>query len=131
MMLAFNKVMLLGKISVEPKYIKFHSGGAVWQTRLSVAGNRKRNDVGEFVDIPMFIEVKAFNRQNSHRQLADLCRDGFHRDDEIFITGKLIFDEWTDSQTGIVKSRHVVEIDDAESIHIIDEELLEGDKQGG
>ena len=107
--------MLTGEVAENPAYISFRAGGAVWQTRLRVS--HRRREAGKWVEAGFLIDLKVFNRSNSHRQLADFCRDSFSVGDFVFLSGKISFEEWRDIRSGEARSRYLVDADDIEIVN--------------
>jgi single-strand DNA-binding protein len=106
-----NKVMLIGRLTREPEQQTFSNGGKVAKLGFAV-NNRKKNPNGEWEDVPVFLDVEAFNRQTG-RQLADVVIQFLHKGSQIFIEGHLHLDRWT-SKEGEQRSKLKIVMDNFE-----------------
>lgn len=103
----YNKVILIGRLTRDPEYRVFSNGGAVARFGFAVSSRRKNQATGQWEDgDPMFIDVKAFNRE--FRKHADFVRDRFQKGSLMFLEGRLVFEQWDDNQTGQKRTKHVM-----------------------
>src|SRR5262249_61731480 len=73
--------------------------------------NRKKNATsGKWEAEPVFIDIKAFNRETG-RKLADLVEQHMKKGHQFYIEGHLTFEQWT-SQEGQKQSKLKVIMDD-------------------
>jgi single-strand DNA-binding protein len=104
-----NKVMLIGRLTRDPESRSFGGGGKVVNFGFAV-NNRKRNsETGQWEDEPVFIDMAVFNRGENGRQ-ADLAEQSLRKGHQVFIEGRLKFDQWT-SQDGQKRSKLSVVVD--------------------
>ena len=89
-----NKVMLIGRLTRDPES-KVFEGGKVVKFGFAV-NNRKRNaQTGTWEDVPVWIDCSAFDRAEG-RKLATLIADTVRKGQQIFIEGRLTYEEWND-----------------------------------
>lgn len=105
-----NKVMLIGRLTRDPEVRVFANGGKVANFGFAVNNKRKNQQTGQWEDEPVFIDIKAFNREKG-RQLADLVEQYMRKGQQFFIEGHLTFEQWT-SQEGQKQSKLKVIMDD-------------------
>jgi single-strand DNA-binding protein len=105
-----NKVMLIGRLTRDPETRVFTNGGKVANFGFAVNNRRKNASTGEWEDEPVFIDIKAFNRENG-RKLADLVEQHMRKGHQFYIEGHLTFEQWT-SQEGQKQSKLKVIMDD-------------------
>jgi single-strand DNA-binding protein len=106
-----NKVMLIGRLTGDPEMRTFANGGKVANIRFAVNNRKKNTATGEWEDDPCFVDVKAFNRGERGRQLADLCEQYLHKGHQAYIEGHLTLDQWT-GQDGQKQQRLRIVMDD-------------------
>jgi single-strand DNA-binding protein len=105
-----NKVMLIGRLTREPEIRTFANGGKVANFGFAVNNRKKNPNSGEWESEPVFLDIKAFNRERG-RQLADLVEQSLHKGNQVFLEGHLHLDQWT-SQDGQKQSRLRIILDD-------------------
>jgi single-strand DNA-binding protein len=105
-----NKVMLIGRLTHDPEVRVFANGGKVANIRFAVNNRRKNATTGEWENEPVFVDIKAFNRE-SGRKLADLVEQYLRKGNQAYIEGHLTLDQWT-SQDGQKQSRLRVVLDE-------------------
>lgn len=93
-----NKVMLIGRLTDKPKLFTFSNGGRVAQMRFAVNNRKKNQDTGQWEDDPVFIDLKAFNRENG-RKLADQCEQYLDKGHQVYFEGHLVMESWEDQTT--------------------------------
>src|SRR5437867_4846068 len=98
-----NKVMLLGRLTRKPESRTFSNGGKVSMFGFAVNNRKKNQQTGQWEEVPVFVEVEAFNR-GDFGKLADTFEQHFGpgkgKGRQIFIEGHLKFDQWDDKTTG-------------------------------
>lgn len=94
-----NNVCLIGRLGGDPEVRFSQSGTANGRVRLAIPEREKRGD--EWVDVPMWVTVKAFEK--TAERLAEYC----HKGDEVAVTGRLAFETWQDN-SGNKREAHVV-----------------------
>ncbi|MDE2101712.1 MAG: single-stranded DNA-binding protein [Patescibacteria group bacterium] len=105
-----NKVLLIGRLTREPETRTFANGGKVASFGFAV-NNRKKNPDGSWGDEPVFIDCKAFNRQNG-RQLADLVEKHFRKGEQFYLEGHLTLEQWEDKNGGGKRQKLALILDD-------------------
>ncbi|HJT76194.1 MAG TPA: single-stranded DNA-binding protein [Gemmataceae bacterium] len=118
-----NKVILIGRFTRDPEVITFQNGGKVARFGFAVSNRRKNQQTGSWEDYPMFIDCKAFNRQNG-RQLADLVENYCRKGKQYAVEGRLELETWDDKNGGGKRSKHVIIVDD---IQFLDPKESSGD----
>ena len=105
-----NKVMLIGRLTRDPEVRTFASGGKVAAFGFAVNNRRKNQQSGQWEEEPVFLDLEAFNRGETGRQLADLAEQYFRKGQQVFIEGHLKLDQWT-AQDGQKRSRLKIVVD--------------------
>src|SRR5262249_19763493 len=90
-----NKVMLIGRLTRDPEVRTFASGGKVAAFGFAVNNRRKNQTTGQWEEDPVFLDLEAFNRGDTGRQLADQIEQYFRKGQQVFIEGHLKLDQWT------------------------------------
>jgi len=103
-----NRVTLIGRLTRDPEVKTFSNGGAVANVGFAV-NNRRKNEVGEYKDVPVWIDLKAFNREK--RKLADMFSD-MVKGQQIYVEGHLVLEEWAGKEDGKKNSKLVVYVDE-------------------
>lgn len=106
-----NKVLLIGRLTRDPESQTFSNGGKVAKFGFAVNNRKKNTQSGEWEDVPVFIDVEAFNRQTG-RQLADVVLQYLHKGNQVFLEGHLQLDQWT--QDGQKRSKLKIVLDNLE-----------------
>lgn len=94
MMANLNRVMLIGRLGRDPETRTFANGGKVANFSICV-NNRKKDQSGQWVDDPCWIDCSAFNR-GDYGKTADLVEQYLRKGSQAYIEGKLTLDQWTD-----------------------------------
>ena len=126
-----NKVLLIGRLTRDPEVRTFSTGGKVAKFGFAVnRPYRKKNPTtGQFEDEPVFLDVEAFNRGDTGRQLADLVEQYLHKGNQAFIEGHLQLDQWT-SQDGQKRSKLKVVLDNLQFLEPRSDSGGEGAQRG-
>jgi single-strand DNA-binding protein len=106
-----NKVMLIGRLTRDPEAKAFEGGGKVVSFGFAVNNRKKNNQTGAWEDVPVWIDCKAFDRAEG-RKLATLLQDTVRKGQQIFIEGRLTYEEWNDKDTGAKRSTLRVIVED-------------------
>jgi single-strand DNA-binding protein len=104
-----NKVMLIGRLTRDPEVRVFANGGKVAHFGFAVNNRKKNQQTGQWEEVPVFLDVEAFNRGEFGRQ-ADLCEQYLKKGHQAYIEGHLRMDEWT-GQDGQKRSKLKVVVD--------------------
>jgi single-strand DNA-binding protein len=104
-----NKVMLIGRLTRDPEVRTFSTGGKVAKFGFAVNNRRKNTSSGQWEDEPVFLDIEAFNRGDTGRQLADLVEQYLHKGHQAYIEGHLQLDQWT--QDGQKRSKLKIVVD--------------------
>ena len=121
-----NKVMLIGRLTRDPEVRTFFTGGKVAKFGFAVNNRRKNATTGEWEDEPVFLDIEAFNRGESGRQLADLVSQYLHKGNQAFVEGHLRLDQWT-AQDGQKRSKLKIVMDNVQFL----EKRADGGSDGG
>lgn len=97
-MASYNRVVLVGNLTrdVELKYLQ--SGTAVTEIGLAV-NERYKNNAGEWVDAPVFVDVTLWGRT------AEVAAEYLCKGAPVLIEGRLKLDQWEDRETGSKRSK--------------------------
>ena len=120
-----NKVMLIGRLTRDPETKTFGNGGKVANIGFAVNNRKKKKDSGEWEDVPVWIDLKVFNRDTG-RKMADLVESSLKKGQQIYVEGHLVLEEWTGKEDGKKASKMVVYVDDFQFL-----EKREGGMGGG
>jgi single-strand DNA-binding protein len=115
-MATLNKIMLMGRLTDDPKEGAIPNGTRVVKFRFAVGRSRKNPQTGQWENDPnpLFIDCEAFARPDAKRDLVNLIMQYCHKGDPLYIEGRLQFDQWDDKQTGQKRSKHKVVVDNIE-----------------
>jgi single-strand DNA-binding protein len=94
-----NKVMLIGRLTREPESRDFAGGGKVAWFGFAVNNQVKNHTTGQWEEKPVFLDVKAFNRETG-RKLADVVLQYLHKGHQAYLEGHLVMEEWVEEGTG-------------------------------
>jgi single-strand DNA-binding protein len=106
-----NKVMLIGRLTRDPEERTFSNGGKVANIGFAVNNRKKNQQSGEWEDVPVWLDVKAFNR-DSGRKLADLVMNYLRKGSLAYIEGHLVLEEW--EKDGQKRNKLVIHMDDVQ-----------------
>jgi single-strand DNA-binding protein len=107
-----NKVMFIGRLTRDPEVRVFANGGKVAHFGFAVNNRKKNQQSGQWEEVPVFLDVEAFNRGEFGRQ-ADLCEQYLKKGHQAYIEGHLRMDEWT-GQDGQKRSKLKVVVDNVQ-----------------
>jgi len=116
-MATLNKVMLMGRLTDDPKDGAIPSTGTrVVKFRFAVGRSRKNPQTGQWENDPnpLYIDCEAFARQDAKRDLVSLIMQYCKKGDQLFIEGRLQYDQWDDKQTGQKRSKHKIVVESVE-----------------
>jgi len=94
-----NKVMLIGRLTRDPEVRTFSNGGKVANIGFAVNNRKKNQQTGQWEDEPVFLDLKAFNRETG-RKLADLVEQYLRKGMQVYFEGRLTIEEWEDKNGG-------------------------------
>ncbi|MFI5360335.1 MAG: single-stranded DNA-binding protein [Elusimicrobiota bacterium] len=120
-----NKVMLIGRLTRDPEIKTFGNGGKVANIGFAVNNRRKNKDSGQWEDVPVWLDLKVFNREPGPKK-ADLVESSLKKGQQIFVEGHLVLEEWTGKEDGKKASKLVIYVDNFEFL-----EKREGGAGGG
>ena len=87
-MASFNRVILMGNLTRDPD-VRTAGASGMKVARLGLAVNeRRRGRDGQFADIPVFVDVDAWDR------LAELCGQHLTKGSPVLVEGRLQMDTW-------------------------------------
>ncbi len=107
-----NKVMLIGRLTRDPEITEFANGGKVANLGFAVNNRRRNGETGEWEEVPVWLNLKAFNRE-SGRKLADRAAV-LTKGRQVYVEGHLALEEWTGKDDGKPHSRTLVYVDNME-----------------
>ena len=106
-----NKVMLIGRLCKDPECRTFANGGKVAAIRFAVNNRKKNQQTGQWEDVPVYLDVKAYNRETG-RKLADTVEQYLRKGAQVYVEGHLLMEEWEDKNGGGKRSKLVVVMED-------------------
>jgi single-strand DNA-binding protein len=113
-MASLNKVMLIGRLTADPEPPRaMPSGGMVISFRFAVGRSKKNPQTGQWENDPnpLYIDCSAFSRPDSRFDLVNLIQQYCRQGDQIYLEGRLQYDQWDDKQTGQKRSKHKIVVD--------------------
>src|SRR5262249_41494486 len=116
-MATLNKVMLMGRLTDDPKDGAIPTTGTrVVKFRFAVGRSRKNPQTGQWENDPnpLYIDCEAFARPDAKRDLVSLIMQYAKKGDPLFIEGRLQLDQWDDKQTGQKRSKHKIVVESIE-----------------
>ena len=81
-----NKVMLIGRLTRDPEMHAFPTAGEVAKFGFAVNNRKKNLTTGQWEEVPVFLDVKAFNRETGRKQ-ADTVEQYFHKGNQFYVEG--------------------------------------------
>jgi single-strand DNA-binding protein len=106
-----NRVTLIGRLTRDPEVKTFDNGGKVAHIGLAVNNRRKDPQTGEWSDAPVFLDLKAFNRETG-RKLADAAEQHLRKGQQVYVEGRLVLEEWTGKEDGGKRSKLKVYVEE-------------------
>jgi single-strand DNA-binding protein len=115
-MATLNKVMLMGRLTDDPKEGAIPSGTRVVNFRFAVGRSKKNPQTGQWENDPnpLFIDCAAFARPDAKRDLVNLIMQYCHKGDALYLEGRLQLEQWDDKQTGQKRSKHKIVVENIE-----------------
>ena len=86
-MSGFNRVVLMGNLTREPRVRQLPSGTTVGDLSLAASDVRKNRD-GESVETVCFVDIVAWGRQ------AETCGEYLRKGSPVLVEGRLQLDRW-------------------------------------
>ena len=115
-----NKVMLIGRLTRDPEIKEFSNGGKVANIGFAVNNTKKNQQTGQWEDVPVWVELKAFNRETG-RKTADIAAKYLRKGQQIYVEGHLVLEEWAGREDGKKQTKMVVYVDDIQFLDKRDE----------
>ena len=122
-----NKVMLIGRLTRDPEVRTFANGGKVAAFGFAVNNRKKNQQTGEWEDDPVFVDVKAYNRETG-RKLADFVEQYLKKGHQAFLEGHLVFEQWQDKNDGSKRSKLKIVMD---NVQFLEPRSDGGNAEGG
>ncbi len=113
----------IGRLTFAPEIHRFENGGAVCSFNLAFEDKRNtKNEDGSWNTDgkACFIMAKIFNR--GEFKIADIAFERLDKGHQVFITGNLSLETWTDKKSGDARSRIVIKVDDIEFLTAVEEQ---------
>lgn len=104
-----NKVLLVGRLTRDPETTEFAGGGKVAAFGFVVNNRRLNKQSGEWEEAPVWLNLKAFNREHG-RRLADFAAT-LKKGRQVLVEGHLALEEWTGKEDGKKHSRLMIYAD--------------------
>ena len=110
----YNRIVLVGNATRDIELKHLPDGKAVGSTGLA-CNDRYKNKAGEWVEDPLFVDVKFWGRT------AEVANEYIHKGDQFLVEGRLKLERW--EKDGTKHSKHTVTCDKLQ--------LLGGKRDGG
>lgn len=104
-----NKVLLVGRLTRDPETTEFAGGGKVAAFGFVVNNRRLNRQSGQWEETPVWLNLKAFNREHG-RRLADFAAT-LKKGRQVLVEGHLALEEWTGKEDGKKHSKLLVYAD--------------------
>lgn len=104
-----NKVLMIGRLTRDPEVTEFKNGGKVANMGFAVHNRRKNPDTGEWEEVPVWVDLKAYNHEHG-RRLADLAGK-LQKGRQLCVEGHLALEQWTGKEDGRRHSKLLVYVD--------------------
>ena len=129
-MATLNKLMLIGRLTDDPKDAALSSGTRVVKFRFAVGRSKKNAQTGQWENDPnpLYIDCEAFHSPAQKRDLVSLIQQYCRKGDSLYIEGRLQLDQWDDKTTGQKRSKHKIVV---ENIEFLGTKQGEGGGGGG
>jgi len=101
----YNKVILIGNLTrdIEIQYLQ-GSNTPLAKGGVATSYKYKGND-GTQKEETCFLDFNIFGR------VAEVANQYLHKGSKVMLEGRLVFDQWQDSQTGQNRSKHSLKVD--------------------
>src|SRR5689334_22928629 len=106
-----NKVMLIGRLTRDPEIRTFSNGGKVAAIGFAVNNRKKNQQTGQWEDEPVFLDLKAFNRETG-RKMADTIEQYLRKGMQVYFEGHLVLETWEDKNGGGKRQAVKIIVDD-------------------
>ena len=95
----YNKIITIGNLTrdIEIKYLP--NGTALAKSSIATS-HKYKTQTGEQKDEVCFLDFTIFGR------MAEVAQKYLHKGSKVMLDGRLVFDQWTDNQTGAKRSKH-------------------------
>src|SRR5262245_14551208 len=103
-----NKVLLIGRLTRDAESRSFQNGGKVVSFGFALNNRKKQGE--EWVDDPVFLDMKAFNSQYG-RKLADIIEEHGAKGKLAYVEGHLLMEQWEDKNDGSKRSKLKIVVD--------------------
>jgi single-strand DNA-binding protein len=126
-----NKVMLIGRLTRDPKSRSLPSGSKVVAFGFAVNNRRKNQQTGAWEDEPVFLDCEAWSnggREGGGRQTGDLVEQYLKKGHQAYIEGHLRLDQWTDKNDGSKRSKLKLVVD---NVQFLEPRSDGGNQEGG
>ncbi len=124
-MASLNRVQLIGRLTSDPEPPRnLPSGGTVGSFRFAVGRGRKNAQTGQWENDPnpLYIDCESFARADAKRNIPQIVSQYAKRGDQLYLEGRLQFDQWEDKNGGGKRSKHKIVVENIEFL---------GSSQGG
>ena len=105
----YNKIILVGNLTRDIELRYTQSSLAIAST--AIATSRKYTSNGEKKEEVCFVDITFFGRS------AEIANQYLRKGSKILVEGRLIFDQWTDQQSGQKRSKHSVSVDSMQMLN--------------
>jgi single-strand DNA-binding protein len=122
-MSSLNSVVLIGRLTRDPEFKSFASGGGVCKIGLAVNERKKNRQTGEWEDDPMFIDVEVFDR-GENGKAATNAGQRLVKGNRVAVEGRLVLESWDDKKTGAKRYKHKIIADRLVYIDQLDKEVV-------
>jgi single-strand DNA-binding protein len=116
-----NKVFLIGRLTADPEIRYTGSGLQIADMRMAV-NNYRKDANGNRVEEAVYVDVTAFGKS------AELVQQYLKKGRQVFIEGRLRFEQWDDKNTGQKRSKLSVT---ADNIQFLDSRSDGGKNESG
>lgn len=116
----FNKVILVGNCTKNGELKHLQSGTDTYSNSIACSREWKDKLTGEKKQETMFIDFKCYSK------LASIAHQYLLKGKKVLVEGRLVLEQWTDSQNGQKRSKHVLSV---ESLQFLDSKSADTEPQ--
>lgn len=119
-MASLNKVLLMGNLTRNPEIRYTPGGSAVCEFGMAI-NRRFMQANGQEKDETCFVDITVWGKQ------AESSSRFLQKGSSVFVEGRLVFDQWTEKETGAKRSRLRIY---AERVQFLDRREMQGTNPG-
>ena len=116
----YNKIITIGNLTKDIE-IKYLSNGTALAKGSIATSYKYKSQTGEQKEEVCFLDFTIFGR------MAEIAQQYLYKGSKVMLEGRLVFDQWTDNQTGVKRSKHSMMVNELKMLGK-DKEPIQQDK---